>query len=303
MNNPVISLCIPTYNRAKCLRQCLDSIVEQFKDPIVQESVEVVISNNASTDDTEKVAKEFQNQFSNIFYYKNNENIRVDRNILNVVEKAKGKYVWFLGDDDALFPGSINYMLQELELQKFKYCIVNCLGYDNNLLNPAVSHPNFALESNQYFNVLKDYVVKMDKKDMAGNFCGLSMQVFDRELWQSCLNKQEYVDSNAVHLFILLSVMKDQGFALIAKPLVKVRAANIRWETFPGLETLKKRADSTSSILAWILETYKIPHSKMALKIEQNKNLLNSWGTGVLRKYIFRSQGLRDFVKKILGKL
>ncbi|MEK7680913.1 MAG: glycosyltransferase family 2 protein [Patescibacteria group bacterium] len=303
MSNPVISICIPTFNRAKCLKQCLESIVEQFKDPQIRESVEVVISDNASIDDTESMIKEFQKEFSNIFYYRNLENIRVDRNILNAVDKASGEWVWFLGDDDALFPGAIDYIMQELKLGRFKYCLVNCFGYDNNLQNPAVRDPNFMIESNQYFGTLRECVTKMDRKNLVGYFCGLSIQVFKRDLWQAWPNKQEYIGSNGIHMHILLSAMKEQNFAIISKPLVKLRAANIRWDTFPGLETLMKRARATTKGLLWILETYRIPYSKLAMKIEQNRILFVSWATMVLKKYLFKNQRSRDLIKKLLGKL
>ncbi len=303
MNNPVISICIPTYNRAKCLRQCIESITEQFKDTQSRDNVEIVISDNASVDDTESLVKEFQKEFSNIYYYKNSENIGVDRNILNAVEKAKGEWVWFLGDDDALFSGAIDYMLQELKLGKFKYCLVNCLGYDNSLSNPAVRDPNFMIESNQYFTTLRECIIKMDQKHLVGYFNGLSIQIFKRTLWQAWPNKQEYVGTSGIHLHTLLSVMKEESFAIIAKPLVKVRAANIRWDAFPGLETLTKRARATTKGLLWILETYKIPHSNIALKFEQYRFLFVSWLTVALKKYFFRSQHSRDLIKKLLGKL
>jgi abequosyltransferase len=281
----------------------LESIVTQFNDRNVRENTEVVISDNASTDGTEPMVKEFQNKFSNILYCKNSENIGVDRNILNAAEKAKGEFIWFLGDDDALFPWAIGYMLEKLKQHKFKYCLVNCLGYDNSLVNPAVRLPNFAMEADQYYENLNERIKNMDKNNLVGDFCGLSIQICDRQLWQAWPDKQKYVGSNAVHLHVLLSAMKDQSFAVIAKPLVKVRAANIRWDTFPGLETITKRAQSTSRLLLWILEMYKIPHSKLALKIEEKKNIFKIWSVNTLKKFLFKSQGSRDLIKKLMGKL
>lgn len=304
MSFPLLSICIPTYKRVDCLRQCLASIIDQFNDPSVRERVEVVISDNASNDGTEQLIKEYQKEFSNIYYYKNSENIGHDGNVLNVAEKAKGYYVWFLGDDDALFPDALGYLLEKLKSARFKYCLVNCLGYDNKLLNPAVRHPNFPIESDQYFGHLWEYVSKMKKnRDLVGCFCGLSMQVFDRNLWQAWPNKKEYVGTNVIHMHILLSVMKEQSFAIIAKPLVKVRAANIRWDTFPGLETSRKRAQSTTKGLIWILDTYDIHYSELFIKIQENVNIFISWATNILKKYILRNQGSRDLIKKIFGKL
>lgn len=303
MDKPIISICIPTYNRASCLRQCLESIVAQFKDPLVRENAEVVVSDNASTDGTEDVVKEFQKEFSNVFYYKNSENIGVDKNILNVVEKATGEYVWLLGDDDALFSDAIGYMLEKLKLRKFKYCLANCLAHDNGLLKPALKNPNFAIESDQYFKSLKDGIMSMDKTNLVGPFCGLSIQIFNRKIWQNWPNKQEFVGTNTIHMHVLLSAMKEQSFAIIAKPLVKTRSANIRWDVFPGLGSLTKRARGTTKGILWILETYEIPHSKLAIKIEENKTILLGYCTSVLKKYLFKSQTSRDFIKKLMGKL
>lgn len=308
MMKPVISICIPTYNRAECLRTCLESITEQFKDPLARESAEVVISDNASIDDTENLVKEFQKEFSNVLYYKNFENLGVDRNILNVVEKANGEYAWLMGDDDALFPDAIDYMLQKLKERKFKYCLVNCWGYDNKLLNPALRQPNFKIASDQYFGNLREYILEMakknvDKKNLVGNLCGLSTQIFNRQLWLAYPNKQEHIGKNIIHAKILLLVMKKQSFAMIANPLVKTRSANIRWETFSGSETLKKRVQSTYKFLIWIFETYEAPYSKLALKIEEYKSFLVGWIINTSKRYLFKSQASRDLIKKLLGKL
>jgi len=303
MNSPTISICIPTYKRAACLRQCLDSIVEQFDTAEVRDHVEIVISDNASNDGTEDIVKKMQQIFANITYHKQDQNVGVDKNILNVVARATGEYIWFLGDDDALFPGALAYMLGELALQKFDYCLVNCLGYDNALQKPAVRQPNFVITSNVYYNTVDDAMKEMKGNSLVGNFCGLSIQVFRRPLWDAVPNKESYIGTNAVHLYVLLLAMKGKSFAKLAKPLVKVRAANIRWDTFPGLETLSKRAESTCTTLLWILETYQIPHSKVVLRLEQKKNLAISWIITMLKKYIFRSQRIRNVLKRILGKL
>lgn len=303
MNNPVISICIPTYKRVDCLKTCLGSIVEQFKNPFVRENVEVVISDNASGDGTENMVKKFQEEFSNIFYYVNSENIGVDRNIMNTVEKAKGEFIWFLGDDDALFPDALEHLLQILQQRKFKYCLVNCLGYDHELINPSVKQANFNIQADEYFDNIRDAILKINKDDLVGYFCGLSIQVFDRALWLSWPDKQKYIGTYAVHMYTLLSTMKDQPFAMIAKPMVKVRAANIRWDTFPGLEKLKNRVQGTTKGMLWILEKYNIPHSKFAIQIRQNINMFKIWIIGSMKKYLFKSQGTRDLIKKLMGKL
>jgi abequosyltransferase len=302
--NKILTIGIPTYNRDKFLEQCLESIASQMTDSQVAEKVELVISDNASSDSTEQIVQKFRERIPSLSYFKNSENLGVDRNILQVVEKSQGEYVWMLGDDDALFPDSLSYMLQRLEKPEFKYCVVNCWGYDKALLNHALNHPNMTISSDQHFARLSDYVEKSAAdKDMVGFFCGLSVQVFNRALWNNVEDKDQYIGTNAVHLFVLLTAMKDKSFALLAKPLVKVRADNIRWDVFPGLETIKKRTQSTYSILEWIIKKYNIPYSKSFFKLGMYKDLALLWTATFIRKNLFKSQSSRDKLKKLLGKL
>lgn len=83
----LVSICIPTYNRASYLKKCLDSIVGQSE--FLKGDVEIVISDNCSTDHTEKVVQGYKEKYSNIQYYRNEENIR-DKNFPRCLMKGKG---------------------------------------------------------------------------------------------------------------------------------------------------------------------------------------------------------------------
>ena len=69
MNKPLLSLCIPTYNRSQYLKKSIDSIVCQKE--FLDGKVEIVISDNASDDDTREVVKPYLRRFANIFYNRN----------------------------------------------------------------------------------------------------------------------------------------------------------------------------------------------------------------------------------------
>lgn len=98
-----LSLCIPTYNRATQLRDLLGSIVRQTDHAL---EVEVVISDNASTDDTPAVIEQFRQAGLTIVYRRLPENLGFDRNMLNVVTLASSDYCWLFGSDDILEPGA-----------------------------------------------------------------------------------------------------------------------------------------------------------------------------------------------------
>ncbi len=99
-----ISICIPTYNRASHLANCLQSIISnQEKDKI---DYQVCISDNASTDNTMNVISEAKNKL-NIKSFVFPENVGMARNFLNVVDMADGEFVWLVGDDDLLLPHAL----------------------------------------------------------------------------------------------------------------------------------------------------------------------------------------------------
>src|SRR3989344_5402735 len=108
---PLLSICIPTYNRAEKLEQCLHHIAIQLNDEGLNTAIEVVVSDNASQDNTAQIVKKFQESFGNIRYFKNEKNLGIDKNIINSVVKAQGKYCWHIGDDDFIVPGSLKFLV------------------------------------------------------------------------------------------------------------------------------------------------------------------------------------------------
>ena len=62
-SNPLVSVCVPVRNGAKTLKKALDSIqVQTYK------NIELIISNNNSDDDTEKIVHEMMGSFKNVRY-------------------------------------------------------------------------------------------------------------------------------------------------------------------------------------------------------------------------------------------
>ena len=87
MNRVLFSICIPTYNRSVYLKKSIESIISQK--PFIDKLVEIVISDNSSTDDTQEVVREFTKKHDNIYYYKNTENVR-DKNYPLSLSRAHG---------------------------------------------------------------------------------------------------------------------------------------------------------------------------------------------------------------------
>ena len=176
MNNIQLSICIPTYNREKYLKEAIESITCQLDDSLV-DKVEICISDNASTDNTKQLIENFQNQYKNITYFRQSQNMGADYNYLKVVEIAHGKYCWFLSSDDAIINGAIKKILLEIEMNsQIDIFCVNNFCCDNNLRNPKIAkHSLRNINSDIIFN---NYSYCMKK--MADCFGYISVFVFNK---------------------------------------------------------------------------------------------------------------------------
>jgi abequosyltransferase len=111
LSRPLLTIAIPTFNRADCLRGSLATLLPQLRD---RRNVELIISDNASSDDTPVLVRGFQQRGLNLRYMRNEINRGLDANLLQCFEQATGKYLWILGDDDVVLPDSLAKILSML---------------------------------------------------------------------------------------------------------------------------------------------------------------------------------------------
>ena len=113
MTPPLLSLCFPTYKRAPLLEGALRAALSQIT-PDLAPSVEVVVLDNASPDDTPRVVEQAQTDFPRVFlrYVRRPENIGADANFCDAVHQARGQFTYLLSDDDVLLPGAVATLLR-----------------------------------------------------------------------------------------------------------------------------------------------------------------------------------------------
>lgn len=97
---PLLSICIPTYNRSKYLDGLLDALAGQITKADLGGQIEIVISDNCSTDHTPRVVEKWATRHSFIRSTRTEWNIGGDSNQVGIVSLAAGKFVWLFGDDD-----------------------------------------------------------------------------------------------------------------------------------------------------------------------------------------------------------
>ena len=122
---PELSVCIPTYNRLEYLRELLPGLLKQI-DVVPEGAVELVVSDNVSTDGTADYLRTIERGYYR--FWTNETNIGGDRNFLKCIQEAKGDYVWLVGDDDLVAPDAVTRVLKCIEERRPGLLIADTLS-------------------------------------------------------------------------------------------------------------------------------------------------------------------------------
>ncbi len=129
----LISVCMATYNGAKYLREQVDSILQQeFRDNCDVE-MELVVSDDESTDDTIRILESYHDPRIKMFYHRDHRKYRYFNgtrackcNFENAIRQAQGEYIFLSDQDDVWYPHKIDRQLTVLR----KFGGVNCASFD-----------------------------------------------------------------------------------------------------------------------------------------------------------------------------
>lgn len=257
MSNILLTIIIPCFNAECYIESTLNSITSQMKD-----SVELIIIDDGSTDNTAKIIFEFQKKYKgNIVYYKQeNRGASSARN--NGINYAQGQYIWFIDSDDYIVNGAIDYILERI-----------LKG------SPDLIHFNF--------NYLKDREKRINKSQLV--FEGKGQDFINKALLQDKLSITTW--SNVINLDFLKNskvlftegiVVEDEEFYLklfcLANNIVSVNTSLylyiIRQDSIAhNVKNLQKRTKSKFVIFknmqSFILENQSI--------LNRTKNTINTY--------------------------
>lgn len=107
---PIVSVGLPIYNGGKYLQRSITSLLAQE-----YKNFEVIISDNASNDETEEICRKYADQDSRIHYYRNEFNIGSAANFNKTLQLSIGKYFMWFAHDDWLEPTYISKCLNAME--------------------------------------------------------------------------------------------------------------------------------------------------------------------------------------------
>lgn len=105
----LLSICIPTFNRAGFLSATIDAVVS---DPeFAGNEIEIIVSDNASTDDTPGIMKQYLQRFpGKIRYIRKEKAIDSHFNFQNALDHGTGKYLKLMNDTSVFLPGKLSML-------------------------------------------------------------------------------------------------------------------------------------------------------------------------------------------------
>ncbi len=219
-----LSLCIPTYNRADTLRQLLDSIIAQQAHTL---HYEIVVSDNASTDQTPEVIAEYRDCGLPIVYHRFDDNRGFDRNALNAVAIASGEFCWLFGSDDILEPTAFQRVEHAIDRHPgIAGLSVGSHGYNADLSQPIFidDHISTTFGAETLF-IGRDAII-----GTLGAWMGyMSSLIVRRSSWQNAVRSapiEPYL-RGYVHLYLIARMLDDQATWLcLPDRLVGCRTGN-----------------------------------------------------------------------------
>lgn len=111
----LLTIIVPTYNRAPCLTMLLDALTVELRG--LEDRVGVIIGDNASADGTPEVTAAFASCWAATRILRHAENLGPDENFCRCVEAVRTPYFWIIGDDDLPRAGAIPLLIRLLETQ------------------------------------------------------------------------------------------------------------------------------------------------------------------------------------------
>lgn len=111
--NPLVSVIVPTYNQEEFIEETLNSIIKQS-----YENLEIIVSDDASTDKTPSIIKAFAEKDKRIHAFFSEQNKGISGNFNKAFDACTGEYITFFSGDDIMLPQKIEKQVRFLEQNK-----------------------------------------------------------------------------------------------------------------------------------------------------------------------------------------
>ena len=206
----LVSVCIPTFNHAQVIGGALRSAIEQS-----YENLEILVFDNHSDDDTERVVAELADEDSRVRYLRHPRNIGMQRNFNTCIEQATGTYVKFICADDTLEPDCVKRMMEVMSAHPQVSLVACARQLVDDSLRPA------GIERYSRRFVLAEGAAAMRRCFFFGNLIGEPTAVMFRRADAARGFHEGY--RQLVDLEMWFHLLRTGAFAYLPEPLCRIR--------------------------------------------------------------------------------
>lgn len=132
--NILVSVLLSTYNSEDSIAESIDSLLNQ-----TYKNLEILISDDGSTDSTREICKKFQLKDDRVFLSFNKRNIGLTKSLNNLAQKASGSLIARHDADDISLPHRIEEQIQFMKKKKLDAVTTRSLVKQNNKKRPGIS--------------------------------------------------------------------------------------------------------------------------------------------------------------------
>lgn len=197
--NPLLSIALPTYNRA----DFLDSSLAAHLPILKHHNIQIFISDNASTDETFNVVEKWRAEYPLLHYSCNPENLGADLNFQTALSRSDTAYTWLLGDTSQIHADGLDQVLRLLDQNS---------TYDAVLVN-LVNKIDIPESTYQDANALL--------RDLAGLMSCMSCLIYSKALINDA-HFSRYHDSNFIQTGIIFESIAQHPFRVHWLPQVSI---------------------------------------------------------------------------------
>ena len=213
--NDLISIVLPVYNGAKYLRESIDSVLAQ-----TYPNWELLIVDDRSSDETPAIAQEYARRDARIRYYRNEENLRLPRNLNKGFSLTKGDYLTWTSDDNRYRPEALEMMHNALVCSgaQFVYCSMDIIDENDNLIETYIAKKGSQKQIVGFNVVGACFLYTRKVYEAVGDYDHEMILVEDYDYWQRIAMRFETVAIEQVlydyrrHSGALTSTMRKEQF-------------------------------------------------------------------------------------------
>jgi glycosyltransferase involved in cell wall biosynthesis len=227
MNNPLVSICIPTYNGSAFLAQCIESATKQ-----TYSNIEILAIDDKSSDDTCLLIEKYAATDTRIKLIRNEQNLGLVGNWNKCIDIAKGEWIKFLFQDDYFDVNCIKVMVENISDTDRIVTSGRNMVFEDSLdeaakkysINETLTFPKLGIHAEKPIAITAKQVSDFAANNICMNFIGEPTVVMFRK---DVAQEVGYVNPDMIQICDLeyfLRIATTYGIKYIPQPLTYFRA-------------------------------------------------------------------------------